>query len=97
MAFNPAGTRWSVATFDDNGQLGNFHPTPWEFNNLSLNGGADFAGGYTLKPGDDDAYICEIIAAGSSDPSDSFEVFFVTSNRFIATKSGTLYRFGKRA
>jgi hypothetical protein len=65
-AFNPAGTRWSVAAFDDNGQLGNFHPTPWEFNLVSMNEGTDWAGGYIPKPGDDDAYICEIIAVGSS-------------------------------
>jgi hypothetical protein len=97
VAFNPAGTKWSVAALDDNGQVGDFHPTLWEFHNPSMNAGALWSGGYNPVPGCDDAYHCEILAAGSVVVSDAFDVFFVTPTRFVATKAGALYRFGKKA
>jgi hypothetical protein len=96
MSFNPAGTKWSVAAFDNNGTLGGFHPTPWEFNRQSMNAGALWVGGYQAIPGNDSAYNCEIIGAGGSDPADNFEVHFVSADRFVATKGGALYRFGKK-
>ncbi|MDH6144361.1 MULTISPECIES: hypothetical protein [Kitasatospora] len=92
MAFNPAGTNWSVAPFDDSGTLGAFHPTPWEFHNEAMNAGTLWAGGYAPMPGVDNGYLCEITVSGTV--SDSFEVYFLTGDRFIATKSGSLYRFG---
>jgi hypothetical protein len=96
MSVNPAGTKWSVAPMDNDGKIGGFHGTPWEFNQVSMNAGALWVGGYRAIPGSDVSYACEILMANTSDPTDSFEVHFVTSDRFIATKSGKLYRFGKR-
>ncbi|MCG5217321.1 hypothetical protein [Streptosporangium sp. KLBMP 9127] len=96
MAFNPAGTRWSVAAFDDNGKLNSFHPTPWEFHEQVMNAGDLWVGGYTITTGDADRLKCQNIASGETSVTDTFEVHFVTPNRFIATKDGSLYRFGKR-
>jgi hypothetical protein len=96
MSVNPAGTKWSVAEMDNNGKIGSFHGTPWEFNQVSMNAGTLWAGGYQTIPGSDISYACEIVMANTSNPSDKFEVHFVTSDRFIATKGGKLYRFGKR-
>jgi hypothetical protein len=96
MRFNPANTTWSVAAFDDNGALGSFHPTPWEFHQEAMNAGTLWVGGYTAIPEDSDGIRCEILGAGASAVTDSFEVFFVTPTRFIATKDGLLYRFGKK-
>jgi hypothetical protein len=96
MSFNPAGTKWSVAAFDNNGAISAPHPVPWEFNRQSMNAGNLWVGGYQPIPGNSNAFACEILSAGASDPSDVFEVEFVTNDRFIATKGGMLYRFGKR-
>jgi len=94
--FNPSGTKWSVAAMDDKGVIGNFHPTPWEFNDESMNAGALWAGGYREIQGSAGSYDCEILSQGSESPTDSFEVHFVTADRFIATKNDNLYRFGKK-
>jgi hypothetical protein len=96
MSVNPAGTRWYVAEMDNEGNVGAFHGTPWEFNQASMNAGALWVGGYRAIPGSDGSYFCEILMAGASSPGDSFEVHFVTPDRFIATKNGRLYRFGVR-
>lgn len=96
MSFNPVGTKWSVAAFDSNGALGGFHPVPWEFNRQSMNAGNLWVGGYQAIPGNDSAVACEILMAGASDPNDNFEVYFLTPDRFVATKGGALYRFGRR-
>jgi hypothetical protein len=96
MSFNPSGTQWSVAAFDNNGALGGFHPTPWEFHRTAMHAGRFWVGGYAPVAGSDDRYACEILGEGASAVSDGFEVVFVTADRFIATKDGALYRFGKR-
>jgi hypothetical protein len=95
MSFNPAGTKWSVAGFDSNGALTTaFHPTPWEFHRQSLNAGNYWSGGYQPMPGCDNAFIVETISSGTV--ADNLEVYFLTPDRFIATKGGALYRFGKK-
>ncbi|CAI7979619.1 MULTISPECIES: hypothetical protein [unclassified Parafrankia] len=96
MPFSPANTKWSVAAFDDNGAIGSFHPTPWEFHQEAMNAGTLWVGGYTAIPEVSNGIRCENLKAGAGAVSDSFEVFFVTPTRFIATKSGALYRFGKK-
>lgn len=96
MSFNPANTKWSVAPYDNNGKLGNFDPTPWAFQKESMNAGTLWVGGYQVVPGSDNTIACEIFMAGSSNISDSFGVVFVTADRFIATKNGAYYRFGKK-
>jgi hypothetical protein len=96
MSFNPAGTKWSVAAMDNNGAIAGFHPVPWEFHQQSMNAAALWVGGYSAIPGSLDGFSCEILAAGAANVSDSFQVFFLTGDRFIATKGGALYRFGKR-
>lgn len=96
MGFNPAGTKWSVAAFDDNGALGGFHPTPWEFGHVAIHADGFWAGGYELVPGSDDRYRCEIVDAGVTAIVDAFEVVFVSNRRFVATKNGALYRFGRK-
>jgi hypothetical protein len=96
MAFNPTGTKWSVAPFNQDGTIGSFHPTPWEFNRQSMNSGSLWAGGYQAVKGADNTYDCEVLAMNASDPTESFQVVFVTADRFVATKNGALYRFGKK-
>jgi hypothetical protein len=96
MNFNPTNTKWSVAEFDNSGKLGNFSTTPWEFHQESMNAGSLWVGGYQPSPGSDNKIACEIFMAGSSAVSDAFEVGFVTSDRFVGTKNGALYRFGKK-
>lgn len=96
MSFNPAGTKWSVAALDNNGALGGFHPTPWEFHGTSMHAGAHWTGGYRPVAGADNSYTCEILSPGATGVSDAFEVVFVTPDRFVATQRGNLYRFGKK-
>ena len=46
---DPAGTKWSVAPYDDNGTIGDFHPVAWEFHDRGLmNAGNLWAGLYKL-------------------------------------------------
>ena len=90
------GTKWSVGAFDHNGRLSEPHPVPWEFHGQSMNAGTLWVGGYSPVPGSDNRFTCEILMAGASTVSDSFEVVFLTPDRFIATRQGVLYRFGKR-
>ncbi len=94
MAFNPAGTQWSVASFDNAGNLGSFNPTPWEFHAEAMNAGTLWYGGYVPVAGSDNSFSCEIMSNGVV--IDTFEVVFVTADRLIATKAGALYRFGKK-
>jgi hypothetical protein len=96
MSFNPAGTKWSVAAMDNNGAIAGFHPVPWQFHQQAMNAAAPWVGGYTPILGSLDGISCEIFAAGATSVSDSFQVFFVTADRFVATKNGALYRFGKK-
>jgi hypothetical protein len=96
MSFNPVNTKWSVANMDNDGKVDNFSPTPWVFNEQSMNAELLWAGGYQFVLGNDDKISCQIIAHDSPTASDSFEVNFITPDRFIATKDGKLYRFGKK-
>lgn len=96
MSFNPAGTKWSVSPMDNSGAIAGFHPVPWQFHQQSMNAAALWVGGYSAIPNSLDGISCEILMAGASGVSDSFQVFFVTADRFIATKNGALYRFGKK-
>ena len=96
VSFNPAGTRWSVAAMDKNGNVGGFHPTPWEFQAQSMKAGTLWVGSYKLIQGSNNKYACEIMPPGSNKVSDSFDVEFVTADRFIATKAGAPYRSGKK-
>ncbi len=95
MSFNPAGTKWSVAAFDNNGAIGQFHPVPWEFHAEAMNAGNLWYGGYKPIPGCDNGFASEIIMASGGE-HDTFEVYFLTADRFIATERGALYRFGKK-
>jgi hypothetical protein len=96
MSYNPAGTKWSVAPFDNNGHLGGFDATPWEFQSQSMNAGTLWVGGYQFVPGSDNSIACQIFKSGSTAPTDAFQVIFVTQDRFIVTKTGWIYRFGKK-
>jgi hypothetical protein len=96
VSFTPAGTRWSVAAMDNNGSVGGYHGTPWEFQAQSMNAAALWVGSYSPIQGSDIKFACEIKHAGAAAATDTFEVVFVTADRFIATKDGALYRFGKK-
>lgn len=96
MAFDPTGTKWSVAGFNNDGTLGAFHPTPWEFNKESMNATGHWIGGYRRMPDEMRSFSCEILTTTGADPADRFEVHFVSDTRFVATKAGNLYRFGKK-
>jgi hypothetical protein len=85
---NPAGTKWSVAPMNDDGTLGSFDSIPWEFQNQSINAGTLWSCSYSPIPGSDNRINCK--------GSYSFEVVFLTTNHFVATKDGSLYRFGKK-
>jgi hypothetical protein len=96
MSFNPAGSKWSVAVLDNNGAFSGFHPTPWEFQDTTMHAGTHWTGSYRAVNDADNSYLCEILMTGASGVSDAFEVVFVTPDHFFATKSGALYRFGKK-
>ncbi len=86
-------TSWDVAALDNNGAIGSYHPTPWVFKN----DGQMSAEGYWKGTWYRNA--CDKIHASithNSGKEDVFEVIFATSQRFIATKNGNLYRFGKK-
>lgn len=90
QSFNPVGTSWSVCVMENNGTMHEFHPVPWTFNSAnSFYAGTLWTGNYSQIPGSDNGFTCNIV-------SDTFEVYFVTPDRFIATKNGQLYRFGKK-
>lgn len=61
-----------------------------------MNAGDLWVGGYTITGGDATQLKCQIIASGKTSVTDTFEVHFVTPDRFVATKDRALYRFGKR-
>jgi hypothetical protein len=89
---DPAGSSWSVASYDDDGAIGDFDPVPWEFHDGGrMNAGNIWEGICKPKIGDDDAINCHLQTW-----PDNFTVVFLTSDRFVATKAGHLYRFGKR-
>ncbi|MBL9005100.1 MAG: hypothetical protein JNJ46_12685 [Myxococcales bacterium] len=89
------GTKWLVAAFDNNGQLGGFHSVPWEFHAQVVHAGTLWTGGYSAVAGSDNRIACEKMGpSGAID--DAWEVVFVSPDRFVATKQGALYRFGKR-
>jgi len=93
----PAGTRWSVADFNDNGVVGAFSPTPWEFDQQgSMHAGDLWVGKYTWIQGCNIGISCEITLTGEPPQGDAFQVYFVTHARFVATKNGSLYRFGEK-
>jgi hypothetical protein len=93
---DPAGTKWSVAPYDDNGTIGDFHLVAWEFHDRGLmNAGNLWAGIYKPKMGGDDAIDCHIQFL-SGNEEDDFTVVFLTGDRFVAIKAGHLYRFGKK-
>ncbi|NHQ84183.1 hypothetical protein HA051_21690 [Chromobacterium vaccinii] len=85
----PANTKWSVAPFDDSGTVGSFHPTPWEFGNGTMKAEGIWTGEYKQITQTSTTIKCHIST------NDDFEVNFLTPTRFIATKNGGLYRFGK--
>ncbi|MCD4483408.1 hypothetical protein LQR31_02840 [Chromobacterium vaccinii] len=88
MSF-PSNTQWSVAPFDNNGTISSFHPTPWEFGNGTMQAQGLWNGEYQHTPSSSNTIKCHL------NNGDMFEVIFVTTTRFIATKNGGLYRFGK--
>ena len=92
----PAGTKWSVAGIDHDLKYTAFHPTPWEFQQGTMNAGTLWKGSYRHVPGTDNRIVCEITMAGATRVGDIFEVVFVAPDRFLANKNGVLYRFGKR-
>jgi hypothetical protein len=96
MTLFPSGTQWSVGGYDNNGTVQGFHPVPWEFDDGVVKAGTLWTGQYKPIPGNDMGFSCEITHAGSASPTDTFAVFFVTPTRFIGTKNGSLYRFGKK-
>jgi hypothetical protein len=94
---NPvAGTQWSVAGYTNDGAMGAFHPTPWEFHQQAMNAGTDWFGGYSFSEGSNNTINCEIMTPAPLEVADAFQVCFLGENRFIAIKDGQLYRFGKK-
>jgi hypothetical protein len=93
MTFNPTNTVWSVAGFDDNGTLTEFSPTPWDFGAGTMSAAGFWTGTYAPISGESDAIACHIQGVSGND---AFQVHFLTLTRFIATKNGALYRFGKK-
>lgn len=96
MEYNPRSTKWSVAPMDDDGKIGDFHPVHWEFHDELFNASDLWVGGYRKVPDSKGAFTCEIQSANSKAPTDAFEIVFITPERFIATRAGRLYRFGKK-
>ena len=94
---NPvAGTQWSVAGYNNDGAMGAFHPTPWEFHQQAMNAGTAWFGGYSISEGSNNTINCEIMTPDSPKLADAFQVCFLGKDRFIAIKDGQLYRFGKK-
>jgi hypothetical protein len=93
MSFAPVNTVWSVAVLDNNGALGAFAQVPWDFGAGTMAASGYWTGTYAPIAGLSDAFSCQIHGVSGSD---TFEVHFVTLTRFIATKNGALYRFGKK-
>ena len=96
MKYDPRSTKWSVAAMDDDGKIDGFHPVHWEFYDELLNAGDLWVGGYRKLPDSEGTFTCQIQSSGDKTPTESFEIVFITPERFIATKAGRLYRFGKK-
>jgi hypothetical protein len=91
-----AGTQWSVAGYTNDGAMGAFDDTPWEFHEQAMNAGTAWFGGYAISEGTNNTINCEIMSPDSPQVADTFQVCFLVEDRFIAIKDGQLYRFGKR-
>lgn len=88
---DPVNTKWSVAFMDNEGSIGAFHGTPWEFYSPGLTRApGHWTGTYEAITDSDGSYHC------TNSLGDEFEVHVVAAERFIATKNGELYCFGKR-
>lgn len=94
MQFNPDGTNWSVAEINNDAHVGSYHEVPWQFHNREVHAGTIWKGTYTSIPGSNNGYHCEIIRNGVV--TDAWDVYFVTSYRFVGVKNDALYRFGRR-
>jgi hypothetical protein len=100
MPFNPTNTRWVVFELD-NSLIVTPPPiqNPWEFDSHTMKAfSGQWTGTWNPIPGKD-AVRCHIKGTNPVDGTkidDAFEVNFVTDTRFIATKNGLLYRFGKK-
>ena len=92
--FDPSGTRWSVAGFE-NGYVRDYHPVPWEFHSgYCMNAGDIWVGNWSFIPNYPDRIHTSIKHKDGS--TDECDVVFVSSNWFVAVKDNELYRLGKR-
>jgi len=86
-------TSWNVGAFNNDGTISDPHPTPWVFQN---NGTASAAGYWTATWQRDACDKVHVVLTHNSGAKDIFDVLFVTSNRLVAVKGDSLYRFGKK-
>ncbi len=86
-------TSWDAATFNNHGAIGSYHPVPWVFQS---NGTASAAGHWTAKWQKGACDIIHMQLTRHNGAKDIFDVFFVTSSRFVAVKGDNLHRFGKK-
>jgi hypothetical protein len=87
------GTYWSVASFNNDGAIGSFHPTPWFFTSDGIVSAAGYWLGTWQRIACDKVHIESTHTSGAVDV---FDVLFLTSSRFVAVKGNNLYRFGKK-
>jgi hypothetical protein len=98
MDFDPAGTSWSVFLFPNESMTGEQDGEAWEFNqDSSMSSGTLWRGKYQRMPDTDNGFRCEIVRPSAGDPQyDRFEIYFISTRVFAATKDDSLYRIGKR-
>jgi hypothetical protein len=86
---------WSVAQFEHD-QLGDFFPVPWTFQKDGTVEATNQWKGKWVQAGVNEEKRITINLKTTTNQVDKFAVHFLTLNRFIATKSGKVYRYGKK-
>jgi hypothetical protein len=89
-------TSWAVGELNDGTMVGAApHPVAWVFaKDGTVSAGGIWKGVWASAPDSDTLKVTIIMLQGGA--TDTFEVTFLTSNWFVATKNGKLYRVGKR-
>ncbi|WP_155893961.1 hypothetical protein [Cystobacter fuscus] len=88
-------TSWSVGALGDAAMTKDApHPTPWVFQaDGSVRAQGYWVGAWVSYPDQNKLKVTIVTTSGLTD---TFEVDFLTSNWFVATKNNQLYRYGKR-
>lgn len=91
------GTSWDVGAMEDaTGVATAPHPTPWVFKKDGTVSAQGFwTGTWKARPGSDTT-VDLTIKDTKSGATNTFQVTFVTSKWFVATKGDQLYRLGKK-